>query len=192
VDRSRAEHGAAVERMEGRRDLADPWRHVVNAIALAMAAFYLYTSVAGQFGPQYHRGIFVMAVVMMIFLLYPASARSPRHRPSVVDLVLALLTVLSIGYWIVEYTELVYRVGDYLPVDFWVGVVGLLVCLEAGRRVTGWLILVLGGLAISYGLLGGYIPGVFAHRGFTIPIPLHPGAVRYWRDQGFTVPDVRP
>jgi TRAP transporter 4TM/12TM fusion protein len=157
-----------MEEGANKRELIEPWNGLTKAVALAAAVFYLYTSLVGQFGPEYHRGIFVLATVVMIFFLYPAGPRSPKDRPSAFDLVLVLLTFLSIGYWIVEYTALVYRVGDYLPRDFWIGALGLVICLEAGRRVTGWLIPVLGGLAILYGLLGGYIPGLFAHRGFTI------------------------
>lgn len=157
-----------MEEGAGKRTLIEPWNWIVRAVALSTAVFYLYTALIGQFGPEHHRGIFVLATVVMIFLLFPATARSPQNRPSVFDVALVLLTVASIGYWITQYNELVYRVGAYLPLDFWMGVIGLLVCLEAGRRVTGWLIPILGGIAILYGLYGSYIPGLFAHRGFTI------------------------
>lgn len=166
--KSRADRAVFIEEGAGKRVLSGFWDLLVKTIALATAIFYLYTALVGQLGPEYHRGIFVLAIVVMIFLLYPATSRSPKDRPSLFDILMVLLTILSVGYWIWEYTDLVYRVGAYLPRDFWFGVIGLIVCLEAGRRVTGWLIPILGGLALLYGLYGNYIPGVFGHRGFTI------------------------
>ena len=44
--------------------------------------------------------IWLCGASVLVFLLYPAHGRSPTHRPSIVDLVLIGLTVLSIGYWI--------------------------------------------------------------------------------------------
>jgi TRAP transporter 4TM/12TM fusion protein len=155
------------EQYDPRRDLTGVWKLFANAIALAIAAFYLYTAAFGQFGPQYHRGVFVLGIVSLIFLMYPATRRSPRHRPTLLDFGFIALTVVAIGYWIVEYVPLVYRVGEYLPRDFWMGVVALAVCLEAGRRVTGWIIPIFGVVALAYGLFGPYLPGVLAHRGFT-------------------------
>ena len=151
-----------------KRELAEPWSLLAKCIAFATAAFYLYTSLMGQLGPEYHRGVFVVATLTLIFLLYPATSRSPRRRPSALDLVLAVLTVISIGYWVVEYPELSYRVGDYLPRDFWFGALGLFLAMEAGRRVTGIVIPILGGIALMYGLFGNLVPGVFGHRGFTV------------------------
>ena len=153
---------------EGRaaRQLARPWRLAVDAVLLGLAGFYLWSALAVP-GPNYERGIYVMVTYVVIFLLYPATARSPHHCPSAADLLLGAAAVASIGYWVVHYEELAYRAGAYLPLDFWMGTLALLVSLEVARRVMGWAVAGIGLAAVAYGLLGSYVPGVLGHRGFS-------------------------
>jgi len=156
-----------VEQVDPKRELVGVWRRLVDVIAFGIAVFYLYTAIFGQFGPQYHRGVFVMGIVVIIFLMYPMTRRDPKHRPTWIDGMFVVATIVSIGYWIVEFVPLVYRVGEYLPLDLYMGVVALVVCLEAGRRVTGWVVPLFAIAAFAYGMLGPYLPGIVAHRGFT-------------------------
>ena len=77
------------------------------AMALSYAAVFIYAGtmstsriVAAQQGTW---SVFLLLTSVLVFLLYPAHGGSPRHRPSVVDLVLIALTVVAIGYWIDQY-----------------------------------------------------------------------------------------
>ena len=66
----------------------------------------------------------------------------------------------------------------------------VVVCIEASRRQSS----MLGALAILaclYMLFGNFLPGVFGHAGMSAElgaknydIPMHPGAVRYFKEIG--------
>ncbi|SMC25279.1 TRAP transporter, 4TM/12TM fusion protein [Desulfacinum hydrothermale DSM 13146] len=101
-------------------------------------------------------------------LSYPFSKHSPRDRPSVFDVILALLSVLAVGYWVHQFEALNYRMGSETQLDFYVSVLGLLLSLEICRRVLGWSMTLVGLLAALYCYFGPYMPGPFAHRGFRL------------------------
>src|SRR5690606_8887062 len=69
---------------------------------------------------------------------------------------------------VVFYQDLVLRAGMPTQMDVVVGVIGVLMVLEAARRVVGWPIVTIAVLFVAYALAGPYIPGAFAHRGVTV------------------------
>src|SRR5690554_7816110 len=93
-------------RVEGsRRVLTGVFALAFNLIAAAFSVFYLYTSGFGLISTETNRGIYLMLTSVLVFLLYPARGGAPKNRPSIVDLVLIALTVISIGYWIDQYVS---------------------------------------------------------------------------------------
>lgn len=172
------------------------WTFVVAALSVGMASFYIYTAGTLPAAVQWQRGVYVMLTFILILLLYPAVPRrsrlrtpldraldrlpgwlravlAPRHGPSVIDLLLIALTVVAVGYYILNFRELQFRAGAYNQTDFVVAVIGLLISLEIARRVLGWPMTIIGVVFILY-LRFGYvlydlpIIGAFAHRGRTI------------------------
>jgi TRAP transporter 4TM/12TM fusion protein len=150
------------------RKLTGPWMWIASAISVFMVLFYFYTAGIRPVSVQYNRGLYVLVTYVFIFLTYPFSKRSPLHRPSVFDVVLALLSVFAVGYWIHEFEALNYRMGSETQLDFYVSVLGLLLSLEICRRVLGWSMTIVGLLAAVYCYFGPYMPGPFAHRGFRL------------------------
>ena len=47
------------------------------------------------------------------------------------------------------------------------GVLAIVLVLEASRRAVGWPLVIITGIFIVYGLFGPYFPGIFAHRGYS-------------------------
>src|SRR3546814_15651697 len=93
-------------RVEGsRRTLTGLYALAFNLVAAGFSAFYLYTSGFGLVSTQSNRGLYLMLTSVLVFLLYPARKGAPTDRPSIVDLVLVALTVVSIGYWIDQYVS---------------------------------------------------------------------------------------
>ena len=138
---------------------------------------------------EYQRGLYVMLTFLLILLLYPAISRSsrigrwtrtrsgslwrifsPRHAPSPVDLLLIVLTVIAVGYYIVQFEGLQKRGGAYNETDYIIAVIGIILSLEVSRRVLGWSLTLIGIFFVLY-MRFGYvlydIPvlEVFAHRG---------------------------
>jgi TRAP transporter 4TM/12TM fusion protein len=114
---------------------------------------------------QYHRGIYVIITYVLAFMLYKSKHKLMR----IVDYLLILLSIFSIGYWILNFEAINYRTGAETPFDMAVAVFGVLIGIELARRVVGTVFVVLGVLLLLYGVYGDYMPDLFAHAGDTFP-----------------------
>jgi TRAP transporter 4TM/12TM fusion protein len=87
----------------------------------------------------------------------------------VVDYVLLVLSVITVGYWILNFEAINYRTGAETPFDMAIAMFGVLVGIELARRVVGSVFVVLGALMLIYGVYGSYAPDLFAHAGDSFP-----------------------
>jgi TRAP-type uncharacterized transport system fused permease subunit len=62
---------------------------------------------------------------------------APKRGPSLLDLLLIVLTFITVGYYIIEFPDLQRRAGAYNQTDFLIGSIGLFIALEVSRRVLG-------------------------------------------------------
>ena len=85
------------------------------------------------------------------------------------DYLLIALSVLSIGYWIVNFEAINYRTGAETPLDMGVAVIGVLIGIELARRVVGTVFVIMGTILLLYGVYGNYMPDLIAHAGDTFP-----------------------
>lgn len=138
---------------------------LISALAITFAVFQLYTAVFGVLDAMIQRSIHLSFGLCLIFLLYPTKKNWPRDRLHPLDAVLAVLGALSPLYIVVFYKELVQRAGMTTTFDIIAGIIGLILVLEAARRVVGIPMVVIALVFILYALVGPYIPGRLAHRG---------------------------
>lgn len=141
---------------------------VVAAIAITFSCFQLYTAVFGVLDAMIQRSVHLAFGLTLAFLLYPARKTWPRDRIHPLDLGLAVLGALIPMYIVANYGQLVLRAGLTTPLDIAVGIIGILLVLEAARRVVGLPIIIIAGLFIVYAFLGPYIPGRLAHKGLDV------------------------
>jgi TRAP transporter 4TM/12TM fusion protein len=149
------------------RKLSGFWKLLISIFGLIMVLFYFYAAGISPVGDHYHRGVYVLLTYVMIFLLFPFREKSNKNKPSVFDIILAIIAASTVFYWIYEYEALNYRMGVENSMDTWVSIVGILLSLEVCRRVLGWAITLTGIFFLAYGYFGPYFPGMFAHRGFS-------------------------
>ncbi|MGB9866797.1 MAG: TRAP transporter permease [Bacillota bacterium] len=149
------------------RQLAGAWGKVVGFIAIAMSAFQWYTAGFGTLQQMKQRGVHLGFMLALIFLLYPASKRSPKHRPSYLDILLAVVGFIGGTYHFFYYDAIALRGGTANVYDYFWGVVTLLLILEATRRCVGKELSILALVFLAYGLFGHRIPGMLGHTGFT-------------------------
>ncbi|AEE90985.1 TRAP transporter, 4TM/12TM fusion protein [Tepidanaerobacter acetatoxydans Re1] len=142
---------------------------IVAAIAIAFSVFHLYTAVCGVLDAMIQRSIHLSFGLCLIFLLYPARKEWPRNKVHPVDVVFAILGAAVPMYIIIFYQDLVLRAGTVTTMDYVVGLIAILLVLEAARRVVGWPIVTIASLFILYALFGRQIPGQLAHRGIALP-----------------------
>ncbi len=150
------------------RELSGAWMYLTAGISVFMVLFYFYGAAIKPVTVQYNRGIYVLITYIYIFLMYPLFKDSPHDRPSVFDLILIALSIIAVGYWVHQFEDLNYRMGNETRLDFYISLLGLLLSLEVCRRVLGWSMTIVGFLAMGYCYFGRYMPGPFAHRGFRL------------------------
>ncbi len=73
------------------RDLKSWIKILVIVYGVAASLLHLYTSGFGTFEPRTMRSIHLMFLLPMIYILFPATAKSPKDRPSVLDVIASLL-----------------------------------------------------------------------------------------------------
>ena len=87
----------------------------------------------------------------------------------VVDYLLILLSLISIGYWMLNFEAINYRTGAETPLDMAIAIVGVLIGVELARRVVGNIFVILGALMLLSGVYGSYATDLMAHAGASFP-----------------------
>ncbi|MDH8678278.1 TRAP transporter permease [Fusibacter bizertensis] len=133
---------------------------------LAMfSIFQLYTGIFGVMDAMLQRSIHLAFGLTLVYLLYPSSKKFSRSKLHPVDVVLAILAASVCLYVFFNYKQLVFRAGRVSTMDMIVGLIAIVLVLEAARRVIGWPMVIIASVFIAYALLGPHIPGPLAHRG---------------------------
>ncbi|APX94083.1 C4-dicarboxylate ABC transporter [Halomonas sp. 1513] len=122
----------------------------------------------GVFNATEARSIHLAFALFLAFMAYPALKRSPRDRIPIQDWVFAAVAAFCGAYMFMFYAELSQRPGRPQPQDVIVGVVGIIMLLEAARRALGPPLMIVASVFILYSLLGPYMPGLLAHRGVSV------------------------
>ncbi len=138
---------------------------VFDALAVFLVLFYSYSAVLQPAATQYHRGIYVIITYVLVFLLYQSKQRWMRA----LDYLLILLSIVSVGYWILNFEAINYRSGAETPLDTMMAMVGVLIGVEVARRVVGMVFVIIGGVMLLYGVYGDYAPELISHAGDTFP-----------------------
>ncbi|WP_018924906.1 TRAP transporter permease [Salsuginibacillus kocurii] len=149
------------------------WLILVLLLAVGLSLFHLYTAGFGQLMAIKQRAVHLGIIMILVFLLYPMARKrvgficSPKHRPSIVDIGLALVAMLPIGYIVFNYDSIISRGAIANQTDIILGTILMLLVLEAARRTLGWILPLLAVLFILYALYGNYVPGPLQHGGYS-------------------------
>ena len=168
---SEAEQKKLIEKYDSEsavRNLQGAAATMVKWFAIAMAVFHLYTSYFGALESLRHRAAHLLFVLPLAFTMYPASKKRKSDTPSVVDLVLAIMSLACCSYIVFNYKEIYMRGGIPNRLDIAMGVMTAVLVLEAVRRVVGIQLAIIASVFLGYAYFGPYMPGVFAHKGATL------------------------
>ena len=143
--------------------------------ALAFGAFYLYLAwdlVARltTTGELKSGAAYLALVALVVVLTLPVKRYGGYgDRASLIDWPLALLAAGVSLYQLVFFDDIfIARVGSPIAQDYMMGVLAIIMVMEASRRTMGPLLPVIGMACLLYALLGRYMPGVLAHRGYNV------------------------
>ena len=141
---------------------------IVAAIAIAFSVFQLYTATFGVLDAHLQRAVHLGFGLTLIYLLYPTRKSWSRMHVHPLDLLLAILGAAAPAYIVIEYQSLVLRSGLVSGADLAIGVLGIVLVVEAARRVVGLPMVCVVLAFLIYAFVGPYMPGVLAHRGLTV------------------------
>lgn len=102
-----------------------------------VSVFALYTATFGIMQPRIQRGVHLLFLLPMAFILFPASKKSASNRIPVYDWILAFLSLLPALYIISNNGALSSRfefVDALTPVQMALGALNIVLLLEAIRR----------------------------------------------------------
>ena len=142
--------------------------HLILAVALTLAIFQLYTAGVSMLTAWIQRDIHVVLILILVFLIYTAHIKGDREKDTVLDMVLILLALASGAYIIINYQAIVLRLGIPTTSDIVFGIIMVLLILEASRRATGWVLVIIAGVLLLYNFIGPWIPGIMGHKGYSL------------------------
>lgn len=134
---------------------------IFDICSVFLVLFYSYAAVIQPMATQYHRGVYVIITYLLVFLLYKSKSRIMR----IVDYILIILSLASIGYWMFNFEIINYRTGAETNVDAAFALVGVLIGIELARRVVGNIFVTLGVIMLTYGVYGYLAPDLISHAG---------------------------
>src|SRR3982074_280417 len=157
-----------VEQEEGAANRLMGWAGKISTtIAVVMSLFHLYAAYA-IVPTQELRYTHVAFTLVLSFLLFPVAMRF-RNRVRWWDIVPGIFAVATIGYALWGGDDFTDRATSPDRWDVIVGIVFIVLLLEATRRTTGPIMPVVSLFFIAYAMLGPHLPAPWTHRGYELP-----------------------
>ncbi len=156
-------------------------RFVVGAITIigiALSLFQLYAAGVQPLGLFFQRPIHLGFVLVLCFLIYPAFGREKARGPLgwAIDGTLIVLSIAA-GAWVPLNIDIIANQIFPRDIDVWMGIVTIIVVLEAARRAVGLGMTLIGVFFIAYAFAGSrgelpfladWMPGILNHRGYSL------------------------
>jgi TRAP transporter 4TM/12TM fusion protein len=142
-------------------------RTIATVVTTGLAAYAVYWVLA-IVEPQIYRVSFLLIALVGSFLMYPATRR--QLRVSALDWVLIGATIIALSWPLYDFSRFVYRAAEPTGLDQVLGVLTIVLILEATRRTVGWILPVTAIIFLVYAQYGPLLDriglGLFAHRGY--------------------------
>jgi len=153
-----------------RRGIAREWFW-----ATVFGTFYLYLAwdLTGRLvegGDIASRWPFMALIAFLVSITLPVRRFGGYDdKPAWIDWPLAIAAAgISLYLWVFFDDIFIRRVGQPQAQDYMMGVVAIIMVMEATRRTMGPLLPAIGMACLLYALLGRYMPGILAHRGYSV------------------------
>jgi len=146
-------------------------QYLITIFAVSAAIFHLYTAATGVLASRYQRGFHLFFLIPLAFLLFPATKKSPQDRIPLQDWLLAILSAVPSLFVIIEAPRLEGRWEFVTPVldsELAIGILLVIVLLEAVRRAVAPAMAGLALAAVLYLLFGHLLPGILYHRPYSL------------------------
>ncbi|MBP6498136.1 MAG: TRAP transporter permease, partial [Campylobacteraceae bacterium] len=159
-----------INEFEGQRDFEKTsWQYwFVAVVAFSWSLYQLYI-VLDPGNSAHIRAIHLAFGIVLCFSMH-AMYKSVKLKSSITwyDFLLATIGVAVILYQWYAYKDLAMRSGSWTQLDVIVGVLTVLIVLEASRRVMGLPLMLVAIFFLAYDYFGPYLPDAIAHKGASI------------------------
>ncbi len=133
---------------------------------------HLYTSGYGTFEPRTQRGLHLLLLLPLIYLLFPATKKSPKDRPSFFDGIASALCFLGPFYIVWDAERLNFRMvgmDEVRTIEVILGTILVILVIEACRRaLSRWMAITIA-VSLFYLATAPYWPGIMKFKGYSYP-----------------------
>ncbi len=140
--------------------------------SILFAAFYLFLifDLFDQLPDSTTTYVFSAAMVGLTILTLPIQGRGKAsHKIALRDWLFAALGASFSAYLAVFFKDIfIVNVGEPRPQEYMMGLIAIIMTLEATRRTMGPTLAYIGAFCVLYAMFGPYMPGILAHRGYGI------------------------
>ena len=140
----------------------------IGWFAIFWSLFQLYTGYFGELPGSNQLSIHLTFALVLCYLCFPRSQKSPRDRMTVPDIILAVCGGATAFYLFANYKHVVNSQGAPELYDLIIGGILIILILEATRRSVSPMLPLITSVFLVYAYIGPYIPGELAHRGFNV------------------------
>ncbi|MDN5323822.1 MAG: hypothetical protein PWQ67_2276 [Clostridia bacterium] len=150
------------------RNLTGKKAKFVSAILILFSLFQIWVNSVAVIPGIFRNAIHLAFLLVLTFLLFPETKKSPKDRFTRWDIILALLG-LAVGLYIVLFYNDLHVVRGSIANnrDYFFAALAMILVLLAARRAIGPLIPIISIIFIAYAKYGPYFPGVFGHAGLS-------------------------
>ena len=148
---------------------------IVIVLALVLAFFHLYAGGIQIFPSMQQRGVHLGFALALIFLLYPFIKKSSDENIAprsifawTTDIALAGAAIFLSIYIYLHFIEMSMAFSSPTTTMMVVGILSIILTLEAARRILGWALPILAIIFLIYAFIGEKLPLLLAHSGYSV------------------------
>lgn len=145
---------------------------IVSVIALIMALFHLYSGGIEIFPALQQRGVHFGLAIALIFILYPVKRFKEKTKTksffTIIDYLLAVCAIVVGFYVFTDFITISTSLSNPTSFMFYISIIGIILTLEASRRIMGWALPILSLIFLVYAFFGENLPILFAHSGYSV------------------------
>ncbi len=157
-----------------KRQLSGPLTWIVRIVAIAapvivlLYQLYIFQRLRITMYPVGYRALVCGLMLALAFLLVPARKGKGGGLPWY-DALFALLILVGCGYVFINYRNILLHAGMATLTEQVLGVMVILLVLEAVRRTAGWVVVIMFALFLFYPSFSAHMPGMLRSTGYDLP-----------------------
>lgn len=146
-------------------------KRIISVIAVVMSIFHLYTAYAGTIGIWEQRAVHLIFILVLAFLTTSFKNELKGSKKTIgylLDYVCIILTIVVSSYILWGLDSIQLRGGNISDTDLIIGLILIVLIVEATRRVLGKILTGIVVFFLIYMFFGNYIPNRIGHPGFSL------------------------